>query len=62
MYETALAKDKGGAGGGGSRSHKDYFETVQTAYAAFDKEDMVNNLTVPVHPGAELFWKEIGLM
>lgn len=42
--------------------HKDYFETVQTAYAAFDKEDMVNNLTVPVHPGAELFWKEIGLM
>lgn len=42
--------------------NKEYFETVQTAYAAFDKEDMVNNLTVPVHPGAEAFWKEVGLM
>ncbi|WP_251319289.1 TAXI family TRAP transporter solute-binding subunit [Flintibacter muris] len=42
--------------------NKEYFETVQTAYAAFDKEDMVNNLTVPVHPGAEQFWKEVGLM
>lgn len=42
--------------------NKEYFETVQTAYAAFDREDMVNNLTVPVHPGAETFWKEAGLM
>ena len=42
--------------------NKEYFETVQTAYADFEKEDMVNNLTVPVHPGAEVFWKEVGLM
>ena len=42
--------------------NKDYFETVQTAYEGFDRDDMVNNLTVPVHPGAELYWKEIGLM
>ncbi len=42
--------------------NKEYFETVQTAYASFDKADMVNNLTVPVHPGAEQYWKEIGLM
>ena len=42
--------------------NKDYFETVQTAYEGFDRDDMVNNLTVPVHPGAEIYWKEIGLM
>ncbi len=42
--------------------NKSYFETIQTAYADFDVADMVNNLTAPVHPGAEAFWKEVGLM
>ena len=41
---------------------KEYFETVQAAYANFTREDMVKGLTVDVHPGAEIFWKEVGLM
>ena len=41
---------------------KAYFETVQSAYASFTQEDMVKGLTVDLHPGAEIFWKEVGLI
>ena len=41
---------------------KPYFETVQSAYAKFGPEDMVQGLTVELHPGAKAFWEETGLL
>jgi TRAP transporter TAXI family solute receptor len=34
---------------------------AHAAYANFTKENVLSGLSIPLHPGAEKFWKEIGL-
>lgn len=41
----------------------DDFKNLHPALASLEKEDMVNNgLTAPFHPGAEKYFKEVGLL
>lgn len=42
--------------------NKAYFETIQDSYKNFNVSNMLKDLTVPVHPGAEQFYKEVGLI
>lgn len=42
--------------------NKAYLETVQASYKAINADDMPKYLTVPIHPGAEKYYKEIGLI
>jgi TRAP-type uncharacterized transport system substrate-binding protein len=39
------------------------FKQLHPALATLEKEDMVKNgLTAPLHPGAERYYKEVGLI
>ena len=41
----------------------DRFKRLHPAFANLKKEDMIrNNLSAPLHPGAEKYYKEAGLM
>lgn len=42
--------------------NKAYLETVQASYKAINADDMPKYLTVPIHPGAEKYYKELDLI
>ena len=42
--------------------NKQYFEGVHSSFAEFDPEIMHEGTAIELHPGAERFYKEIGLM
>ena len=42
--------------------NKEYFEGVHSSFAEFDPDTMNEGTAIALHPGAERFYKEIGLM
>ena len=42
--------------------NKEYFEGVHSSFAEFDPDTMNEGTAISLHPGAERFYKEIGLM
>jgi hypothetical protein len=38
------------------------FKKLHPAYATLTKEGMLRGLSAPLHPGAEKYYKEVGLM
>ncbi len=40
----------------------DDFKKLHPAYAVLTKENMLEGLSAPLHPGAEKYYKEAGLM
>ena len=41
---------------------KDYFDTVQASWQKFSKDDFATGCSIQFHPGAEQYWKEVGLL
>lgn len=42
--------------------NKEYFEGVHSSFAEFDPQTMNEGVAIELHPGAEKFYKEVGLM
>ena len=40
----------------------DYLGALHSALAGIDSERMINGIPIPLHPGAEKYYKEIGLI